>query len=93
MKTVNNATTGISFYLLHAYAIHAGHGHKKISVEVEFDGNKKTFSATTSNMPAYDNAIDLRSREVDKEYYNALYNIAEHQIENQIGEWIMSFAD
>lgn len=62
----------------------AGYGHKKITVELEHDGKTQTFSATTNNMPAFDDATDLEGQEM----YEALYNIVKYQLQDQVNEWL-----
>lgn len=66
-------------------AITAGHGHKKITVELYYKGEYKTFSATTSNMPDYDEATDLEGESKNE----ALFNIVSYQLKDQIDEWII----
>jgi len=71
----------------HAQAVQAGYGHKKITVELENgSGERKTFSATTNNMPDYDAASDLREDDIQG-YYDALYRLIEYQIADQVAEW------
>ena len=76
---------GNEIEITYASALTAGYGHKKITVEVEFNGMRKEFKATTSNMPAYDEAMNIEDME-DK--YFALYEIIESQIEDNILDWI-----
>lgn len=71
----------------YSFAITAGHGHKKIKVELFLGRESKVFSATTNNMPAFDEASDLEGNEK----YLALYKIIESQIEYEVFEWISGF--
>lgn len=70
--------------ITYATAITSGYGHKKITVEIEYDGNYKIFSDVTSHMPGYDKAVDLEGEDRDM----ALYNLIERSIIDQIAEWI-----
>lgn len=83
MRTTN--IQGNEIEITYANALMSGYGHKKITVEVEFNGLRKEFKATTSNMPAYDEAMNIEDME-DK--YFALYEIIESQIEDNILDWI-----
>ncbi|MDZ4059420.1 MAG: hypothetical protein U1D64_05180 [Bacteroidales bacterium] len=67
-----------------AYSIPAGHGHKKIFVELVRMQSYKKFSATTNNMPAYDEATELEGSAQEE----ALYNIIASEIEDQVIEWL-----
>ena len=75
---------GTDLEINYTNAITSGHGHKKITVELYFQGEYKTFSSTTSNMPDYDDATDLEGGEKDE----ALFNIISYQIEEEVSEWI-----
>jgi hypothetical protein len=66
----------------------AGHGHKKIKVELLYKGEYRVFSATTSNMPDYDDATDLEAEEKNE----ALFNLVSYQLEDQINEWLAEVA-
>ena len=78
-------TSGQDFTVDYASALPTGYGHKKITVQViDENGNSKDFSATTSNMPNYDEATNLEGQEK----YEALFEIIEHQVEDEISEWI-----
>lgn len=83
MKTITflNTELGINF----TQALTSGHGHKKITLELCLQGEYKTFSATTSNMPDYDDATELEGEDKDE----ALFNIVSYQLEDQIDEWIV----
>jgi hypothetical protein len=82
MKTINFLNTELAIY--YTKALTAGHGHKKITVELYLLGEYKTFSATTSNMPDYDEATELEGSDKDE----ALFNIISMQIEDEVSEWI-----
>ena len=72
----------------HAQAVQSGYGHKKITVELEnVSGERKTFSATTNNMPDFDDANDLKEDDIQG-YYNALYRLIEYQLADQVEEWL-----
>ena len=58
--------------------------HKKITVEIKFNGEFEKFSAITNNMPAYDTISELE----DIEKIHALYELIECQIIDNIAEWI-----
>jgi hypothetical protein len=83
MKSINFLNTELE--INYTQTLTAGHGHKKITVELYLQGEYKTFSATTSNMPSYDDAIDLEGEDKDE----ALFNIVSSQLEDQIDEWIV----
>lgn len=83
MKTINFLNTELE--INYTQALTSGYGHKKITVELYFQGEYKAFSATTSNMPDYDDATDLEGSDKDK----ALFNIISNQIEDQVNEWIV----
>ena len=83
MKTLT-LTNGTEINLNYANAIVAGAGHKKITVELYYNGNYKEFSATTTDMSAYDDATELDGE--DKQV--ALYEIISHKIEDLIFDWL-----
>lgn len=85
MKTVNqNTNNEAQIEVLLATALPAGHGHRKITVYVEYEGQQNQFHGTTCNMPAYDAAQEMEG----KKKYEALYDIIESKIEGDISEWI-----
>ena len=63
----------------------SGYGHKTITVELIYNGQKKEFKHTTNNMPDYDDATDIEDYE---EKNRALYGLISYSIEDQISEWI-----
>lgn len=67
-----------------------GHGHKRINVEVEIDGRRKTFYATTDNMPDFDKAMDLDRQ---KECEEALLALVHDDIYSQVNEWAFFLQD
>lgn len=79
MKTLEN---GIEIYSINAST--AGYGHKKITVELRFENNYKTFAATTDCMPMLDEANDLEGDDRD----NALYNLIDYKIKDSVNEWL-----
>ena len=76
---------GTDLEINYTQALTSGHGHKKITVELCFQEEYKTFSATTSNMPDYDEATELEGGDKDE----ALFNIVSRQLADQIDEWIV----
>lgn len=84
MKSITTLSTEKNVNVNYASSITAGYGHKKITVEIECDGEYKYFIATTNNMPAFDEAQDL---EGDEKYF-ALFEIIESQIEDEILDWL-----
>lgn len=72
--------------IYHVSAITSGYGHKKIIVEINYNGNFKEFNATTNNMPGYDAATDLEGNEKS----HALYELIENKIIDDIAEWIQA---
>lgn len=62
----------------------SGYGHRKITVELWYENHMKLFHATTDNMSDYDEASRLEGD--DK--YNALYNLIEYKISDEVAEWI-----
>lgn len=86
MTTINFNNQEIE--LNHASQITAGYGHKKITVELCYEGEEyKEFYAVTTNMPVFDDAMDLEDYE---EKQLALYNLIEYKIEDEVQEWIDS---
>lgn len=82
MKAITFLNTELE--INYTQSLTAGHGHKKIIVELCFKEEFKTFSATTSNMPDYDDATELEGSDKDE----ALFNIISYKIEDQVNEWI-----
>ncbi|WP_313214121.1 hypothetical protein [Soonwooa sp.] len=85
MKAINFNSQEIE--LNHASQITAGYGHKKITVELCYEGEYKEFHAVTANMPDFDDAMDLEDYD---EKQLALYNLIEYKIEDEVQEWIDS---
>ena len=75
---MNTVTVG------HASAIFSGYGHQKITVDLVYNGETKTFWEVTNNMPGYDAATELEGQE----YYEALYDLIDRKIEDQVTEWM-----
>lgn len=68
-----------------ASAITAGYGHQKITVQVVADNGAKTeFHHTTSNMPDFDEAMDLEGQKK----YEALFELVENALDGEIAEWL-----
>jgi hypothetical protein len=85
MNTVT--INGTELNLFSAQSRFAGYGHQKITVTLELNNERKDFSSTTNNMPAFDEAQELEGAEKEL----ALFNIVEHKIQDQIAEWIEEF--
>lgn len=62
----------------------SGYGHKTITVDLIYKGEKKSFSKTTNNMSDYDSATDIEDYQ---EKNKALYNLISYSIEEQIADW------
>ena len=76
---------GQDFQIMYASSLPSGHGHRKIEIEVcSKSGDLKMFSATTSNMPSFDEANELEGQKK----YEALFEIIESDIDGEISEWI-----
>jgi hypothetical protein len=84
MKAI--AINGVALEINWTNALTSGHGHKKITVELYFDGKYEKFNATTNNMPDYDDATDLDGEDKDE----ALFNLIVYKIEDEIMEWIQN---
>jgi hypothetical protein len=83
MKSITTLA-GKEIEVYHAQAVTSGHGHKKITVELRYGNMYEKFTATTDNMPAFDDAQEFQGAE----YYQALYDIIENQIEDRTTEWL-----
>lgn len=84
MKAITTLNTEKEVSLNYASSMTSGYGHKKITVELECEGEYKDFSATTNNMQGFDNANDLEGD--DK--YIAFFELIESEIEEEIMEWL-----
>lgn len=67
-----------------ANALTAGYGHKRITVELRYNGEHEAFSAVTDNMIDYDVAVELEG----EEKYKALFNLIDYKIEDEIIDWV-----
>jgi hypothetical protein len=83
MTTINFLNSQLE--INYTQSLTASHGQKKITVELYFLSEYKTFSATTSNMPDYDDATELEGSAKDE----ALFYIIARQIQDQVNEWIV----
>lgn len=72
----------------YADSLFSGYGHQRIKVELEYEGETEIFSATTDFMPGFDKANELEGQE----RYDALYDLIEAQIEEEVLEWLTSIA-
>lgn len=84
MNTTHNEPT-----ILWASAESAGYGHKKITVEMGYKGDRMHFSAITTNMPGFDEATDLEGDEKT----NALYSLVKSNIDEQVKDWVYTQFD
>jgi hypothetical protein len=84
MKTLTTFVADKEIEIYHASAITSGYGHKKITVEISYNGEYQKFTATTNNMTSYDAASELEG--ADK--YHALYELIETQIIDEVAEWL-----
>ena len=84
MKNLTVLVAEKELILNYVSSISSGYGHKKITVELMYCGECKSFSCVTNNMPGYDAACELEGNEK----YHALYELIEHKILNEVSEWI-----
>ena len=84
MKNLTVLVAEKELILNHVSSISSGYGHKKITVELMYNGECKTFYAITNNMPDYDAACELEG----EEKYHALYELIEHKILDEVAEWL-----
>ena len=70
--------------ITYADAVSSGYGHKKITVEVNYNGQSKRFNAVTSCMPEFDRADELEGQE----RYYALYSCVASSIDELVADWI-----
>lgn len=75
--------------IIYADSLFSGYGHRKITVEVEYNNNFKKFSSVTNCMPLCDKASDLEGQRK----YEALYDIIASNIEERIINWIIDVDD
>lgn len=92
MITIETFKDGTELKLFTADKKFTGYGHYQISVKMLYRGEEKTFKATTTNMEAID-----ASREAAKESWEEskiiLYNTIQHQIEDEIQDWMNDVDD
>ena len=84
MTNAQITIAGKEVEIVYANAMTSGYGHKKVTVELMYDGNRKSFYATTNCMPAYDAANDLEG----EEKYVAFYELIDSQVEDEVAEWL-----
>lgn len=82
MQTVTIANTDVELHT--AQATFSGYGHYKITVELYKNNEFSKFTATTNNMPAFDEAKELEGEEKEL----ALFNIIDYKIEDEVAEWL-----
>lgn len=80
-----------NYFVHYAEKTFTGYGHYKIKVELANDGYNefKLFSHTTTDMRGIGSAQELEGQE----YYDALFNIIEYDIKDEIEEWLMSLSE
>lgn len=79
----------VTFKLNHASYIFSGYGHKKVTITLEFNGEVKDFTTTTTDMQAIDEISELAG----EEKYLALYNLVIYKVEERVQEWISDLID
>jgi hypothetical protein len=84
MKNATTLVDGKEVEIYYANARPSGYGHMTITIELLYNDEIGEFTATTDDMPAYDEATDLEGEEKSL----ALYKIIEHQIEDEVTEWL-----
>ena len=84
MKALTTFVADKEIEIYHASALTSGYGHKKITVELSYNGEYQKFTATTNNMPGYDAATELEGNEK----YHAFYELIENQIIDEVAEWL-----
>jgi hypothetical protein len=89
MKSLKTFVADQEITIYYVGSLLAGYGHQKITAELEFNGSFKKFSATTTNMRAFDAAQELEGS--DK--YHALYEIIESLIIDEVAAWIEEILD
>lgn len=85
MKTLKTFENGETLEINYANAMSAGSGHKRIEVELYYQGEYKKFDRVTSDMPGYDEAQDIEDME---EKYEAYYNLIAYRIDDEVNDWI-----
>ena len=86
MKTYTS-NFGTEFTITNAYHSFAGYGHKIISVTINSDVfGELNFSATTNNMPDFDEASEL---EYGQEYFEALFELVQSKLIDEISEALL----
>ena len=83
MKTLKIYDKNVT--LTHVTKLPAGHGHWKIICYFEYSGVDFSITATTNDMPSFDEAMAIENY---TERQIALYNIVSHKIEDAILEKI-----
>ena len=71
--------------LYHASYSYAGHGHKRIVVELRYKGEYKSFQAITDDMDGFDKAIQHEN--INKKHI-ALFKLIEYKISDEINNWL-----
>lgn len=84
MKTYETSE-GNEFTIDYSSAEQSKYGHKTItSTVILLTGERQDFSATTNNMPDYDDATDLEGQEK----YEALFDLIYNAVSESIDEWV-----
>lgn len=85
MKTYTTSEIApFDFQINYANAMFSGYGHNKITVNVDYNGDRKSFISTTTRLDSVDNAKELERQEK----YEALFEIVENDLDGVIAEWI-----
>lgn len=84
MKTVEILGKQMQIYSVSALSV--GYGRKRISVEIIYNGNSNTFTASTTDMEAFDEANEIDN--YDERQY-AIFSIVKYQIIEQIANWLI----
>ena len=83
--TTYETAAGNEFTIDYSSAKQAGYGHKTITSTVVLSaGERQDFSATTNNMPDYDEATDLEGQEK----HEALFDLIHNAVSESIDEWV-----
>ena len=83
MKTITLQNgTEATFSIYHSSKKCTGYGHYKLTVEIEYNGDYKEFSAVTTDMEFIDSLTNESN--IDE----LVYDHIEHRIDEQIAEWI-----
>lgn len=77
---------GTELNLYSASASFSGYGHYKVEVELEYCGEYRKFTKTTTDMEAIDEAKELGVESYEDQKMR-LYECVKYAIEDQVGDW------